>query len=115
MAEFLDKAITAHSAWKMRLRDAINGKQQVDPAAVGKDNLCELGKWIHGEGCGHHAKPEFQTLKTRHAEFHVCAGKVAQMVKDGKNADAEKALDGADFAGASTRVVAAIAALKKTL
>ncbi len=115
MAEFLDRAITAHSAWKVRLRDAINGQQQVDPAAVGKDNLCDLGKWIHGEGCEHNSKPEFQTLKTRHAEFHVCAGKVAQMVKDGKKADAGKALDGPEFAGASTRVVAAISALKKML
>jgi hypothetical protein len=113
MSEFLDKAITAHSAWKMRLRDAINGKQQVDPLAVGKDNLCDLGKWIHGEGCTHNARLEFQTLRTRHAEFHVCAGKIAQMVKDGKKVDAEKALDGPDFAGASTRVVAAIGALKK--
>ena len=58
-------------------------------------------------------KAGFQTLKTRHAEFHVCAGKVAQMVKDGKKADAGKALDGPEFAGASTRVVAAISALKK--
>jgi hypothetical protein len=113
MTEFLDKAITAHSAWKMRLREAINGKQQVDPTAVGKDNLCDLGKWIHGEGCAHQSTPEYQTLKTRHAEFHVCAGKVAQMVKDGKTADAGKALDGPEFAGASTKVVAAIGALKK--
>jgi hypothetical protein len=113
MAEFLDKAITAHSAWKMRLRDAINGTQTVDPTAVAKDSLCDLGKWIHGDGCAHNSRSEFQALKTRHAEFHVCAGKIAQMVKDGKKMDAEKALDGPEFAGASTKVVAAIGALKK--
>jgi len=115
MTEFLDKAISAHSAWKTRLRDAIHGKQQVDPATVSKDNLCDLGKWIHGEGGSHNDKSEFQALKARHAEFHTCASKIAQMVKDGKNGDAEKALEATEFTGASTKVIAAIIALKKKI
>jgi hypothetical protein len=111
----LDKAITAHSAWKTRLRNAIQGKQEVDPPAISKDNLCDLGKWIHGDGSVHSTKSEFQTLKTRHAEFHLCASRVAQMVKDGKNADANEALDAPEFTGASSRVIAAIIALKKVV
>ncbi len=45
-------AIEAHIRWKVRLESYISGegREQLDPDVVGKDNQCALGKWIYGPG-----------------------------------------------------------------
>lgn len=50
MAMDFNKAILTHSRWKTRLQDHISGGEPVNLEAVGKDDQCELGMWIHGEG-----------------------------------------------------------------
>ena len=112
MSEFLNKAITAHSAWKGRLRTAIDGGAVPDPATVRVDNVCDLGKWIHGEGKAHQSLPEFQALKEQHAQFHQAAGHVIGLVKKGDKAGAENELMRGQFNTASGKVIAAIGALK---
>ena len=45
--EQIDKAIGAHGAWTVKLRQNIDGTLALVPAEVGVDNRCEFGKWLH--------------------------------------------------------------------
>ena len=68
-----------------QVRTAISKQETIDAATVSKDNCCELGKWLHGE-----AKSEFGNFAShsecvsRHAAFHVEAGKVAVAINQKK-------------------------------
>jgi len=115
MSEFLDKAITAHSAWKGRLRNAIESGQAPDVASIRPDNHCDLGKWIYGDGACHQHLPEFQELKSQHAKFHQAAADMVEMIRKGDTAKARNDLDAGAFAGASMKVITAIANLRKKL
>lgn len=112
----LNDAVLAHTKWKIRLKSFISGKGEevLKPDQVAKDNLCELGKWIHGEGARLADHDEYQRLKQVHASFHQCAGRIVAMACNGKPADAEKMLapDG-EFTKLSMSVVNAINACKK--
>lgn len=110
-----DQAIAAHANWKMKFRSAISGKLRMDQPTIAKDNCCDLGKWLHGEGkaqCG--SKPEFVALVEKHKAFHVEAGKVAQAVNSQDYAKAEQMLSaGTPYASASSAVGVAVLAIKK--
>jgi hypothetical protein len=114
MAIDLDAAIGAHTQWKIKLRTAINRKEQLDAATISKDNCCELGKWIYGEGrqsLG--TKPEFTAMLEKHKVFHGEAGKVATAINAGKYTDASTMISGdSPFGTASSSVVIAIGVLK---
>jgi methyl-accepting chemotaxis protein len=112
MSEFLNKAIMAHSAWKGRLRKAIDGGEIPDAASVRADNQCDLGKWLNGDGKSHQNLPEYQELKSQHAQFHKAAADVVEMIKKGDKAKAQADLESGSFAGASTKVVNAISNLR---
>lgn len=110
-----DEAITVHQRWKTRLRMQIDGNagEVLDPAQVCKDDQCDLGKWIHGEG--HHqmgGKPEFLEVKGSHAHFHKVAGDVLTSARRGDKTEANAILVG-PFFEASSRVVQAIMKCKK--
>ncbi|MCG2586776.1 CZB domain-containing protein [Massilia sp. TS11] len=77
----------------MKFRSAMAKHEQLDAISIGKDNCCELGKWLHGEGkvrCG--SLPSFTTVVQKHAEFHREAGKVAQAINAKKYDEAERML-----------------------
>lgn len=111
----LDKAVAAHAQWKTKFRAAITAKETMDAATIGKDNCCELGKWLHGEGKGQlGGKPEFTALVEKHKGFHVEAGKVATLINGKKFVEAEAAIGGATpFGRASTETGIAISRLKQ--
>jgi hypothetical protein len=103
-------AIGAHQKWKIRLRMVIDGKstETLDPNIVCKNDQCDLGKWIQGEGgkiLG--ARPEFTEVKTTHDKFHVVAASVLKRALAGDKAGANTLLDG-DYYDASSKVVQAI-------
>ena len=111
----LSKAIEAHGEWKVKFRQAINGKESLDAATIAADDRCNLGKWLHGE-----AKTKFANLKSyaecvaMHAAFHKCAGNVAQAINARKYAEAQSMIGvGSDYLKASVAVSGAIFALKK--
>lgn len=91
----LYKAIEAHSAWKKRLHDYIEGGsgEDLQPHQVGVDNRCELGKWIHGPGKEHFEEELlFKQLEEEHAKFHYHASKVVEAYQAGDTALAGKLL-----------------------
>jgi hypothetical protein len=111
----LQSAINGHAEWKIKFRNAITKKEQMDEKSVAKDNLCELGKWLYGEGF-----TKFGSLKShaeclsKHAEFHKEVGKVAALINEGQYAQAESMIGiGSSYLQASNAVAGAIYNLKK--
>ncbi len=90
-------AIRAHHAWKERL-DALlqeRSREQMDPVAICRDDLCELGQWIHGGGrrvFGH--LDVFEDLRRHHADFHLVAAEVVHAVRTGREDHARKLMAG---------------------
>lgn len=111
----LDDAISAHAQWKTKFRMAITKHETMDAATIGKDNCCELGKWLYGEGRSlHSSKPQFTALLAKHKAFHGEAGKVATVINAKKFEEAEKMISGASpFGVASNEVGMAISSLKR--
>ncbi len=101
------EAVEAHVAWKRRLGDYLNGRsdEQMNSQYICRDNLCVLGKWIHGPGKTRFNKIElFRQLLEEHAEFHKQAALVVEAHQAGKTAQAESMLaDG--FARQSKKTV----------
>lgn len=111
----LDEAISRHAQWKLKFRAAISQKETMDAAIISRDNCCDLGKWLHGDAKARYSKLDSYTqCVSRHAEFHVEAGKVAQAINDKKYAEAEAMINhGTPYAQTSNATGVAIRALKK--
>lgn len=114
MASEGKEAIDSHVRWKARLRDFIQGKGQEDlkPEVVSRDDQCTLGKWIYGIGGERFSgNPAFAVLKSRHAQFHRCAGDVLEVAGRGDSQVALHMLEEGAYPDASEQVAAAIVKL----
>ena len=108
--DVLQKAVSAHSAWKGRLRTAISsGKLDIPVATVKADNQCPFGKWLYGAELSSSDKQtqQYQTVKQLHAQFHEEASRVAQFAVSGQRDAADKALSGG-FTRASAALMNAL-------
>lgn len=111
----LDEAVEKHTAWKTKFRSAIAKIEVLDAATIAKDNCCDLGKWLYGDG-----KAQFGKLAShadcvaKHKTFHVEAGKVAAAINAKQYTEAEGMIgSGTPYALASNAAVGAILRLKK--
>jgi chemoreceptor zinc-binding protein len=113
----ITKAIAAHAKWKRRLRDAIEtGTSDIDTSTAGRDNVCEFGKWLHGDvpasqkGSPHHA-----TCIKLHAQFHKAAADVLVLALRGRKDEAEQLLktSGSPFNAASAALTREMTAWKQ--
>lgn len=111
-----DDAMAAHIVWKLRLTRFIDGSGagNFDTGAVGKSDLCELGKWMLDEGAKYQAVPAFASLQKSHTEFHSCSAEVIRKVESGDRAGARAVISG-PFEAASRGVVRAIAELREQM
>ncbi|MEQ1568746.1 MAG: CZB domain-containing protein [Myxococcota bacterium] len=88
-----DAAIRAHSRWKLRLVSYVHGPDQsLDPEEVGRDDRCDLGCWLHGDGARYAALPAFGALVQAHARFHRAAAEVVTRADQGEWVSSEVAL-----------------------
>ena len=88
-----DRIIQAHMQWKVRLRDYVDGKGgRLDAAEVERDDKCELGCWIHGQGQRFARDTCFGRLRETHARFHKCAARIVRLHDRGEKSQAETAL-----------------------
>lgn len=112
-----DQAIGAHVEWKTKLRSAINAQSQLDAAAASKDNVCPLGKWLHGEARAKYGHlGAYAACLNSHAAFHREAGRVANLINDRRYDEAKVALDaGAPYAQASMQTSVAITKLRREI
>lgn len=112
----LDEAVSAHLKWKIRLGMVIEGNSSdaLDPAIVERDDHCDLGRWLHGEGERHRSHSEFGEVVSEHANFHRQAAGVLRKALKGDRSGAKVALDG-PYYQQSQKVVIAIMKLKKAI
>ena len=110
----LDVAIQKHVQWKYKFRDALHNKEQMDAAAISKDNNCEFGKWLHGDAKAQFGKEgSYAKCVVDHAAFHKEAGKVAVLVNTNKPDEAERMMAArSTYDQASKRVAVSIIELK---
>ena len=110
--QIFSNAVEAHTKWKSRLRMCTNDRSKCpDPAVAEKDNACDLGKWIYGEGKRFSNDSEFQQLRQDHASFHRCAATIIRSVQQGKAREAENMLAG-EYMEISTKVISMLSHLK---
>ena len=78
-------AIDAHLAWYKKLERAIADKSAAgyEVRNVAADNNCALGGWIYKEAKKFSTLPEYETLRQSHADFHMLAGEILILVRDG--------------------------------
>lgn len=113
----LSHAMEAHIRWKLRLQAYVEGTSQekLDPLDIGRDDQCELGRWIHGPGTIHfHDVEAFDELRADHAQFHLLAANVVRQVQANNRAGAEALLKG-EYAHVSHKVVNAITGLHRAV
>jgi methyl-accepting chemotaxis protein len=61
---------------------------------IRKDNYCELGKWLHGEGKAQYGGlPSYKACLKKHAEFHIEAERVANTINAKRYINASKMID----------------------
>ena len=108
-----DAAIIAHKRWKDRLKKSALGGEPLDVATLGRDDACDLGRYIQAAPAAEQALPEFKALREKHSQFHkVAAGTVRTIAGKGPD-DVETLLGGVSLFGqASAACVSAIAALR---
>lgn len=108
-----DDAMAAHLVWKLRLARLIesSGGEGLESAAALRDDLCDFGKWIHGEGTMYQAAAAYEKVVRKHADFHVCAAEVVRKVDAGDKEGARKDLEG-PFRTASMQLINAVVELR---
>jgi hypothetical protein len=115
--EQIDKAIAAHSAWRGRLADIVRtGKTEVPVETIRVDDQCAFGKWLRSDALPPDLKRShrYQSVNTLHAEFHRCAGHIAELACGGNAARAEHALGGDEaFRKVSTQLVGELQSWKE--
>lgn len=87
----LEEAKTAHLAWRIKLRDFLDGKGSLTVEQAVSHHDCALGKWYYSEGLEKYGKmSEMQQVEDPHAEMHQIIKKIIQFKEQG-NLDAAEA------------------------
>ena len=107
MANFLERAFTAHVADKDKIRRAVLRRGTMTPEEIRRDDLCEFGDLLKGEesrrqGCD----PTFRQLTEAHAEFHSAAYDAYSLNRQGG--------ESAEFLEKSREIIRLIAKMRVT-
>lgn len=107
-------AIEAHRKWKQRLTAYAEGTstESLDHAVICRDDQCALGKWIYGQGAAHTGHlPLFHQLKAKHAQFHISASQVVELVQHAQKDAAMELIQNGEFSKNSRDVQTLISKL----
>jgi methyl-accepting chemotaxis protein len=109
-------AITAHVNWKLRIHTLLTGKlpDKLDPQSIARDNVCELGKWLHSDGRNEIPKAQHAELLAIHADFHKEAARIVGEFYAGHNVGPEVIEMNSTFGKLTTRIVGILSKLGKT-
>ena len=100
-------AVDAHRKWKVRLTAYVQGTstEKLDHAVICRDDQCTLGKWIYSQGANLMADvPIYHQLKAKHAQFHVTASRVVELVQKGEKDAAQNLLMGEEYTRGTVEV-----------
>ncbi|NEX23523.1 HAMP domain-containing protein [Thiorhodococcus mannitoliphagus] len=104
--------VEGHKQWSKKLRRVVEGRSEPqDPALVSCDDKCALGQWIYGQGQRFKSAQSYEGLRTKHAQFHLCAGDVLRHADIGEREQAGRILVDR-FAALSAETIEQIYALQ---
>jgi hypothetical protein len=111
----LSTAAETHAQWKVKLRAAIAKREQMDITTLSRDDCCELGQWLHGEGRARFGRlVSHADCVNKHVVFHAEVAQVAKAVNAARYQAAETMLGaGTPYARASTAMAVAFMNLRK--
>ena len=111
----LDNAVQTHAQWKTKLRSAIAKHEQLDLVTLSRDDCCELGKWLHGEGRTSYGRlTSHNDCLSKHLVFHSEVTKIARTVNSKQFEAAEVMLGaGTTYAKASNALSVSFLQLRK--
>ncbi len=105
------QAIANHSAWKRRLRHAIDvGNADVTVDEVARADQCDLSLWLNGPLFTEADRDgTYQVICQLHNQFHRVAAATLQLALAGKKGDADRAMSvGGAYSRASLRLLTAL-------
>jgi methyl-accepting chemotaxis protein len=111
LQEQIQKAITAHGVFKVRLGQMVEaGGTEMTAAVAASDNQCPLGQWLYGGvDPSEKSSPHYQMVKDLHATFHKAAGEVVALSIARKRTEALEAMEmGSTFKQTSAKLVIAL-------
>jgi len=110
----LHQLVGMHVRWKIRFRNAITHKLRFNIAVIRKDDCCDFGKWLHGDGKKYARFPAYNNLLAQHAEFHKQAALVATEANANNNHEVESMLSpSSPFNKAFAEISATVTTLMK--
>ncbi len=87
----LDKARSAHLAWKGKIRGFLDGFIEMNVKQAVSHHDCVLGKWLDSEGREKYSHfREMQSLDEVHAKMHAVVKQVIKLKHEGKIEEAEQ-------------------------
>lgn len=92
-AQQIDKAISAHGAWKIKLNKTIKtGKTEVPVEVIASDRQCAFGQWLYDKNLPPAVKSSgrYRSILELHARFHQSAGQIAKYACSGQKKQAEQ-------------------------
>ncbi len=92
MKSEVEEALHAHSAWRKRFKDFLNGKASFDVAAVGDSHGSKFGDWLDHEGYRLMPEKRRTEVQQAHDEFHRVAAGIVQKIQQKKFAEAKEDL-----------------------
>ena len=116
--EQIQKAITAHGIWKVRLGQTVeSGAGDMTVAVARADNQCPLGQWLYGPiDPALKASEHYATVKDMHARFHQAAADVLALSLARKKTEALSAMEfGSTFKQMSGKLVIALTAMSESV
>lgn len=113
VSDEMRQAIAAHGQWKVKFRDFMAGKLELDANIVQQNNQCQFGKWLESQGNKLLNRMDYDEINRLHTEFHKVAAEVIRKKKGGDAAGAEQSLaTGGAFTTASAKLTTRIMAVK---
>lgn len=90
----IETLIKQHQEWKEELRSYLkNPDGKLKCEEVEQDNLCEMGRWIYGEGMSVIPAHMYQEVVEKHKRMHLEAGRIIRRIEQGKEVTPELALN----------------------
>ena len=116
--EQIQKAITAHGIWKVRLGQTVeSGSADMTVDVARSDNQCPVGQWLYGTiDPALKASPHYAAVKEFHAKFHQAAGDVLALSLARKKTEALGAMEfGSTFKQMSGKLVISLTAMGESV
>ncbi|WP_116114870.1 methyl-accepting chemotaxis protein [Austwickia chelonae] len=104
----LRAGISAHAAWKKRLRTAIDTGSLpagVTVQSASRDDVCPFGKWLHSGQADALDRTRAAETREAHARFHQAAGQILAEAAAGRRREADALMCDTDgYAGIAMRL-----------